>query len=66
MYAVPASLNVILYVIYKVLTVVNAICYDALPTSVYIYQHHTYNFALNERMKLFAADVIFVRKYKLH
>lgn len=31
-----------------------------------IYQDHTYNFALNERMKLFAADVIFVRKYKLH
>jgi len=32
----------------------------------FIYQDHTYNFALNERMKLFAADVIFVRKYKLH
>jgi len=31
-----------------------------------IYHAHTYNFALNERIKLLAADVIFVRKYKLH
>ena len=30
------------------------------------FHDHTYNFELKERMKLFAADVIFVRKYKLH